>query len=484
MPDLRRLFLTVGAPILGALLSVWLVFTITSVDRNVLAQLMEYLGYAGFTLGIFWPRAGFLFLIGVSGYLDFFKRLLVLTGDINWYEIIDVLKVAPLTLSGVFVGLVLKRWLQGMFFSRVEWFIFWFVSAFGLLSVGLAYKDTKFLFAAIATTANTSVYLLLLLIVPLMIDTKQDVVKLIRFMVFVFSPVAIYGIYQGFFGLPSFEIEYLKTGYTINIKELYDVRPRPLSTLNSNQSFAVVMSALFILSTGYQMFNARYRQSTFFWILNWIVPLIYFIALMVSLARTSWIMGIMGIFLIWIFKNWKMILVFYLSFIGTLISIIVNSRYLLDWLDRVKGLMPTGSDLQEQIFRIGTYVDRLISYNNLMTNPKYLTLFGNRELMRSGGLASHDAITDLVVNYGIVGLSVVVAVLSFVLFRIHREILLTEDWDCQFIGRILISIIIGVLVTGAFTGGQLHIFPINLFFWLILGMLLKTFLFQQPLKAR
>ncbi len=482
MLDFRRLFLNIGMPILAALFSVFFVFQIISVDRNVLAQLMEYIGYGGFILGVFWPRAGLYFLIGISGYLDCIKRLLVVSGDLNWSEIVDVLKVAPLTLAGVFTGLVILRWIQGRFFSFYESLIFLLVVIFFGISIGYSYWETKDLFVSVATGTNSIVYLLLLIIIPLMIQSKQEILSLMRFMTLFFLPIALYGIVQHFFGMADFEIEYLKSGYTVNIKELYDVRPRPLSTLNSNHAFALFMAIYFILSTGYQWFSLKNNKGLFFWLWGWIIPFIYLFALLISFTRTSWVMGLMGVVLTHVFKNKKMTAIFYFTFFSVFTFIITNAKMIYDWLMALTAFIPSGDSDMEQALRLGTYSDRLISFHNLTTNPRFWSLFGNRDLIKeraTGGgadVSMHDALTGLLVYYGFFGLILVLGFFVFIIYKFHMEIFLTKDPENKEIGCIFLSIILGVLVTGMFSGNQIHIFPVNLIFWLMFGVLLKVFL--------
>ncbi len=484
MLDFRRLFLSVGAPILGAVGSMWLVFTIMEADRNVLAQLMEYLGYAGLILGIFWPRAGFFFLIGISGYLDFFKRLLILAGDVNWNEIIDVLKVAPLTLVGIFVGLVIKRWLEGRFFSKGEWILFWTVTVFGSISVGLAYKESHNLFAAIAMSANTAVYVILIVVIPLLFETLEEIIKVLRLIVWVFIPVAIYGIIQHHFGLSQFEFEYIKSGYTSTIGNLYDIKPRPFSTLNSTHAYSIMMAALFILSTVFVFLDRRKSDFLMMWVVQSLIPLLFLYACFVSLARTAWVMAFLGFILTYVYQSKIRVISFYLSAIVTFMLIIFNAGWMLDNIDVAQKWLPTQTEFQEQAFRLGTYSDRLESLKNLTSNSQLWTAFGSRDIVAAGtksrdrSYLAHDAISQAVVSYGFVGLGIAMVFASLFLYFVHLQIFRTVDPRSRIMSCGILSVISGIFITGIFSGSPLSVFPINLFFWLFVGSLIMISIYK------
>ena len=487
MFDFRRLFLSVGAPILGAIGSMWLVFTIIEADRNVLAQLMQYLGYAGLILGIFWPRAGFFFLIGISGYLDFFKRLLILAGDVNWNEIIDVLKVAPLTLLGVFVGLVLKRWIEGRFFSRPEWIVFLVVSFMGLTSLGLAYKETHNLFAAVATTVNGSVYLILLLLIPMLFRTSDEIVSIIQCLQWYFIPVAIYGMTQFFFGLNQFEIEYLKSGYTMTYKELFQEQLRPFSTLNSEHGFSIVMATLFILSFTLFLISIKRKNSNMEVIKNAFFCSLYLFAVTFSLVRTAWLMLIMGAILSLLYRGPKSTFILYVLIISSFFSVIIFSKEIYDFLPTIQSMIPLKSAKENQAFSILTYSERLKSLHNLKSNPQFWTLFGNSSLQSeerrfgSEDFIVHDAISQGLIRWGVMGFGFFLISGSLILFQIHKRIYSSETESIKTLGCGLVACIVSNLVTGSLSGSHLHIFPINLFFWMIFGFLISIFI-SQPLK--
>jgi hypothetical protein len=75
-----------------------------------------------------------------------------------------------------------------------------------------------------------------------------SVQRLLGFTLLIYMPVALYGIWQQLFGLTNFEIDYLKSGFTMDVGLLDDVRLRLFSTLNSPHALSVVMAMLSVVA--------------------------------------------------------------------------------------------------------------------------------------------------------------------------------------------------------------------------------------------
>jgi hypothetical protein len=103
------------------------------------------------------------------------------------------------------------------------------------------------LLAGLQDVANSAAYFPLMLIAG-MLFSKPEYVKLIKFCLIIYIPVALYAIWQQIYGLNDFEINYLQTGYTITVATLDDVKPRPFSTLNSAHALSVMTAVLALLA--------------------------------------------------------------------------------------------------------------------------------------------------------------------------------------------------------------------------------------------
>lgn len=491
MPDVRRAMIYILVPILGLLMSLWLVNEIITADRNILASFMEYLGYGGLILGIFWPRAGFYFLIGISGYLDFIKRLLIVTGDLNWNEILDVLKIAPLTLCGVFVGLLIKRWIEGKFFYFHEWITFFLVIIFQGISVALSYKESKTLYAAIATTANGSVYIILLLVVSMLYKNFHSMLRMIKILVYAYVPVAIYGIGQYLFGILDFEREYLLSGYTSNIGYFaVDLFVRPFSTLNSNHGYSIVMCMMVYLAyvIGNHDWGRGQFLKRFFWI---VVTSLFVVATITSFRRTSWFMLFCAMPMLFCFYRKDFTILFYLACFSILTIFFLNAKTIQDNLGQLQSFLPISDEKSEAAFRLGTFSERLKSYHNLLNNREIWSLFGKRDIFQGRNqrvlgddYVVHDGISQTVVSYGFFGLGCIVTILSASLYYVHKITLRIEDPLEKKMAITLLALNFSNVLTGVVFQSNVAIFPVNLYFWVVNGMIFSICFRRKILRSR
>lgn len=101
------------------------------------------------------------------------------------------------------------------------------------------------------------------------------------------------------------------------------------------------------------------------------------------------------------------------------------------------------------------------------------SLFGLNQEKTLGDdhFATHDMIGGLLVQYGAVGLLVAITLGSVGLYIAHTRVLRIRDRDSRRQCICYLSILFGLLFTGALSGSHLHVFPINYMFWMITGFL-------------
>jgi len=303
--------------------------------------------------------------------------------------------------------------------------------------------------------------------------TREDALKALRFALWAFLPVALYGIWQQFFGLGDFEVRFLQSGYTITVDDLDDVRPRPFSTLNSPHTLSVCTAIL----AGVALLVPFKRGKRFLW--QYPVSLVYIFGSLATLGRSGiFIMPITLIGWLCFRRSWTTCL-FYGTILGALMLLMLNAEPILARLESLKKLLPAdnNSAFSSEAFRLGTFSERLMSFHNGLTNPRFHTLFGNPEAAEAdnensyGDTVAHDQITQTLVQYGLVGLAVSVLIAATGLWLAHRTVLRLKDHSTREIAIGLLSVVTAVIYSGMLFGGHLGLFPVDVIFAFLVGII-------------
>lgn len=426
------------------------------------------------------PHFGIYVLIVVSACLDLVKRSVMLFGIGSMADVAGVLAVAPMILVGIFLGVFV---LHPIFTKRMLNQDERRLALFAMAPIGIALARgslrNEFGMDTLGAITNQSAYLLLLPIVFALYRRKglADITKLLRFLITVFIPVALYGIHQYVFGLAQFEIDYLRSGLTMTVENLYDIHPRPFSTLNSPHSFCIAMGVMFILSLSICLNSVKATRGFLSTKGRFLLPPMFLIACVLSLGRAGWVVSGLGILGLFAFQNRVRTVLFYTTFIGLFSLLVWKADYIYAKLDYIQQMLPGGSDFKEQAFRIGTYSERLFGFQNVFTNRSMWTWFGNPSLSyRSGNNVAredvvHDTLGQILVDYGFVGLAVIVITFAGALIYVHRRLLAIRDRSAAGLGRGFLSAGMAVIFGGMLTGNHVGLFPINMLFWCMAGAL-------------
>lgn len=470
----QNLFARLVAPVVGCLTAAVLGMMLVGDRENSLASFMNIVGFFGFFIGAVSPRLGLYLLIFLCAYLDFVKRLLILFGDANIDDVTYVLRVAPFVLVGTVAGLVVSYALKRIQFKQADWIL---IGLIGLLEAAIVASNMRS-GQGLAGAANSGVYVPLIIIIPMVFRTIDEMLAFCRSILMIFLPVALYGIWQGVFGLADFEYKYLLSGLTINVSVADEIHPRPFSTLNSGHAFEVAMGICVVLSL--MLSNGSLRGKAGLWNsgVRLALPLIYFIASVMSLGRTGWCVWLFGGVGLYAFKTRKRIVVFYSVAVVCFGLLLANAQFIYDRLDVIQAQLPSDSEFSQQAFRLGTYSERLFGYVNIFSNRELLTWFGNPALADQGGGENkdevvHDAIGQLLVTYGVVGVIAAIACGTLFLAWAHRRALNMPSERARAFSIILLGTIMGIISTALLTGSPIGLFPINFIFWSLVGLMIS-----------
>jgi hypothetical protein len=246
MPDsqIALRFLLPLIACVGALFVGWFI----TCDPNPLTTSAMLAGLVMCCVALSNPVWGVYLLIFTTGYLDLVKRLGILSDALSGIDVVVTLALTPVLFLAICGGVLYRNIITGV------WLRPWQVGLAVAIVVAMAAVFCQsflggggFVFA-LKDFANSGVYLLLILVGSFLFADVASIQRLLGFTLLIYVPVAVYGIWQQFFGLTTFEIDYLKSGYTIDIGLLDDVRLRPFSTLNSPHALSVVMAILSVLA--------------------------------------------------------------------------------------------------------------------------------------------------------------------------------------------------------------------------------------------
>ncbi|HEY5813579.1 MAG TPA: hypothetical protein VIT91_18155 [Chthoniobacterales bacterium] len=458
---------------------------VTGSMGNPITALGFSLGVVGFLCGIVKPEVGLAMLVVLSGYLDFFKRFLVMYSNVSMQDVAGVLSAAPFTLAGSFLGCylacyVLRRRRPPPYLRLVIALVLVLIAS----GLGLQYIETRSVNQAITKAANDGAYLLMVPVIYVLYWDRPmaDILRFWRNVVLFFLPIALYGMWQFTFGLNDFEYNYLISGLTIGINLLSDEQLRPFSTLNSPHSFSVMMWFCFILS-----FVLVYCLSQKTSLIGKLLPWVFATALVLSLVRTSMGFALMTLPMVFLMRSRALVAFSYAA--GTLLFsiVVLNAQRIQDSMDLWYSKLPQGSAFADQMFRLGTFSDRLNGYREVITNPKTWTLFGSqgRDMSTSikGIETSHDFLSQLIIDRGIVITGALLLFCGWLLVKAHTAIFRIQDETERRFGAALIALVL--LFAGSnLSGYAFGIFPLNLYVWMMVGFIcVLTIRAVRPLQA-
>lgn len=438
---------------------------------NQLGSLFGYLLVGSILLGVCNPKSAIMVLLVACGYIDLAKRLLVVADKVSYTDLAFVLGIAPALMAGATMGVFLQI-IQGRIrFGKTQLQALGVIIITLILSLITARRATGGTMAALQEVANTAGYACFLLVIPLLYSSLEDQVKLIRTVLLAYLPIPIYGIYQAAFGLAEYEIEYLKTGMSILIKQLITGDVRPFSTLNSPTALGAVcgiMALLAFLSGPLDGTRKKFPHP-----LHFLFGLSYVGGLLASTSRSDFFIPLLGALVALTALSPTAIRLFYLIAGSCYIGLIMISGWLQERLADIQifisTILPPEFDFVEQLTRVQTFSDRLEGFRNLASNPQVWSLFGvTKEVSES--IYSHDPLTQSLLAYGVVPVTLVILVCLVLLSRIHSGILLIQDRRERWMAALALGTTAGVVATSMLSGSRTSIFPITVFMWLMLSI--------------
>lgn len=479
MPE-SQLAIRLLLPLIGCVAALFVGWFITC-DPNPFTTITMLAGIVMCCVALSNPVLGVYLLIFTSGYLDLVKRLGILSDALSGIDVVVTLALAPVLFVAICGGVLYRNIVRRVWLSRWQgWLAVAITLAMGAVFFD-AFHGSGGVAFALKDFANSGVYLLLILVGCFLFPEVGSLQRLLTFTLGVYIPVALYGIWQQIFGLADFEIDYLNTGFTIDISLLDQAILRPFSSLNSPHALAVVMAMLSALA-----FFAPLKGIKRGW---WQIPagLIFAAACTATFVRAGWVLLLL-VFLIWICSRWEATtILMYSTIVGGFVFLFANADSMLRSLDVLDNALPQQTDTQVEAFHVATFSDRLVSFHNVMTNPAFHTWFGNRDAVQleldSRENTAHDQIGQILISYGFAGLTLFGVVLVLGLWFGHRAVFRQPDKAKRELLLGILSVELATILSGMLFGSHLEVFPINVLFYLFASTVFTLGRKAEPLPA-
>ena len=483
----------------GLIVSLWVTLSVITDDQNALAQLAGYMAVGSFVIGLLFGGRAILLLLLLIAYGDLVKRGLVLFGSLSYVDIGKVLVSGPLTLAGICVNLLWGAISGRIQMSKLHWHIFTGCVVVALVSAAYSMFYYASFILGLKNVVLGSAYMMLPWVMVMIIKTPDQILRFMKTFLIVFFPVALYGINQGFFGMSDFEIEYLKSGYTLEARQLKNDVMRIPSTMNAARSLSVTMALCIMIFISMRVCKARSWLGMLHPLTLLIVPT-FGLAMIFSLTRIGWAAALVFPVLAVAFAGKKRTIGIYGVGVLLLSLLVAYSEAILEKWEVINKVATefVGADTAfgQQATSLSTLSARLVGWRNLTKDSSLWSAFGVDEATldnvgdtnletglhidnMSGGM-THDALTQLIVKYGLVPFSVIGIGALVMLFWFHSLPFQFRDPNDRRLSVMILGCIVAIAVSGLSSG--MHV-PINALLFFFVGMGLSMAVRAKELKT-
>lgn len=470
---------------------------ILSTRGNAIGELYFYVMILSGVIGLLAPRTAFFYLLFLTAYLDFFKRLMVFGQRVSLLDLYWALGIAPATMSGILVSVLFSSF-QGAY-PLYKGQHKWNFTVCGLILVGLL--ATIFAggfrgYRQLGDAVNMVLYMGMLIVVPLLFRTPMELAKLVKSIILIFVPSAIYMWHHGLFGVRDWEIDYLRLGLSQEIRMLYERFFRPFGTLNSAVSASIIFGifSMIALFGPWKLKDESGEQlSGGGLIMRIVVFPLFLIACVFTFTRTGWAVGLAALFGMICFRSRIFTKIAYLVGGAAVCFVIFGAGWLLE-IKAMERLTLTFYDLVPltdktmKSFSFGTFNSRLISFRELTSNKDLWTPFGFRlagkpteldAIIQATGARIHDALTDTLIKFGYVPLAILALVGIWLLIKMHSNIFWQRSPLAKNLALISTTAVLSFALGGLSSWTQFYTFPINTYMWLFAGITVSLYFYER-----
>ncbi len=472
------------------ILALYISLDVFAGGSNAFGKFYLYAMIGGFVVGLFAPKRGFFFLLFLTGYLDYFKRLMILDAGIRQFDLYYVLGIAPATMAGISmavlyqmaVGAIGRRPLEG-WIAVASIAAMGGMGALGILSAGGGFR-------ALGDLVNGVAYLALIFTIPALFRTPEELRDLMKKSILIFVPSVLYYLYQSFVGFTWWEYKYLLSGFTVEVRQLAERVPRVFGTMNGAGAATVVYSldAAILIFAGFWKYrddSGRTKDSSVG--MRVFIGLLFAFAAYRTFSRAGWIQGVIAAVGFWAFRSRFFTRAFYISGVIVIAVVAAFSGFLLknQMLNRwTEALMGSGASAEaHQAGNLSTLNARLegvyaITHDSRLWTPFGVGFQGKTAAQVLGRGEIHDAFSALLLKVGYIPLAIGGFVIFLLMRAIHRFVLNQPDGLSATLGAAALSCAFANFMAVTVNASALNNYPVNFYLYFDLGIVTALMIYH------
>lgn len=473
------------------IMALWISMDVFASGSNAFGKFYFYMLIGAFILGLISPRRGFFFLLFCAGYLDYFKRLMILDSGLRQLDLYYVLGIAPAAMAGMSITVLYQ--LATATRRRPGEGLMAITAVAVIILVGIAALAGKgSAMRSLGDVVNTVIYLNLVYVVPSLFRTPEELRGALKGSILIFIPSILYYIYQSHAGFTWWEYKYLLSGLTQEIRQLSERIVRVFGTMNGAASATIVYSisaVILLFSDVWKYKDTSGQKNGSSSIFRTLLAMIFIYAAYRTFTRTGWILALFALFGFVTFRSKLLSKAFYISLFLFTLTVILSSGYIVKHqvLNSVSEIIIGNRGAEfAQASHLGTLNDRLEGFSALVNQPKVWTPFGatfagtTAEKML-GGLKMHDAFTEALIKFGYIPLFFLMAGLFWLLKAMHQLAYRSPKGLEQSLVVTCLACFVGMLMGVLVSSAALVVYPVNFFLYFYLGIVMGVKLYRAEL---
>jgi hypothetical protein len=471
------------------LISVFVAITIFSAEGNVLGNSFRFLTPLAVVIGLGAPRFAFYLLLFAGAYLDLIKRFMILDSRFSDLDLAFLLGFAPAIVTGLvlkFLVLVISK-APNVTARETKLFII----TTGLCAfMGIAQATMGGGLRSAGGAFNMVAYLYMPLLIPRIFKDIAELKKLMIATVIIYLPAALWAIHQAYYGLEAFEMQYLQSGMTTEIRQLDEQVFRNMGTMVSAHALSMVASILAVsllipVSWKTGKLSPKVWLNPIRWVFIWLfVSGAYF-----TFSRTGWVCATIAV-IAFVFLQSRLLT--FAAFFTTLIGIValyasadllLKNRVMQDGQDILFNKFGATAEARQSLV-LGTLDARLESMASFATDASIWTPFGLKAAGSDVQLKwVHDILTETLIKVGYVPLSILVFGTITGAFMALRGLFQMPKGPHRMMTSYFAALALGMISGGFSQGAMILFFPINFFWCLFLALTYSLSFWQKQLSA-